>query len=162
MNIEITGSIIISRDAKYVFNFISNLENDKLWRKEINFTEMSAAPQLNVTATESSYLSKRAPNNILNLICTAFTKDKQIVFKTLHNSDFFLESIRKVETVSANETRFNYSIKFSRNIVKHGLGFNLPCFIIRFAATSDMKKYLARLKAILEADTAEGVNTKIE
>jgi hypothetical protein len=36
MNIEVTGSITISKDIKTVFDFIANLENDKLWRKEIN------------------------------------------------------------------------------------------------------------------------------
>ena len=150
MNIDITDMITIYKDSKTVFDYISNLENDKFWRKEINSTTMSTKPQLNALAVESSFLSKRVPGNILNLICTEFSENKKIVYQTLPDSKFFIKSIREVEAISQNESRVIYSITFDKSIAKHGLGFSLPSFIIKWAANNDMKKYLAKLKTILE------------
>lgn len=152
MNIEISGSININSNYKTVFAFLANLENDKLWRKEINFTKVSGMPGIGVKATESSFLSKRTPNHMLELICTDFTENQKIEYKTSPDSECFLWSQRHVETLSADMTKVTYSLKFSKNIVKRGLGFNLPNFIIRMAAQSDMKKYLAKLKTILETN----------
>lgn len=152
LKIKATGSIIISADRKTVFDFISNLENDKFWRKEINSTIMTSLPKLYALATENSYLSKRAPNHILNLICTEFIENSQIVYETVPESDFFLKSFRTTETVSENETKVIYSIEFDKSIVKKGLGFNLPAFIIELVANTDMKKYLKKLKSVIETN----------
>lgn len=54
------------------------------------------------------------------------------------------------EPVAANESRVTYSIEFDKSIVKHGLGFGLPTFMISMVARTDMKKYLQKLKGILE------------
>jgi hypothetical protein len=154
MMIKVIATITISTDLKTVFDYISNLENDKFWRKEINDTTMATKPQLNARATESSYLSKRAPNNILQLICTDYLENKQIVYQTIPDSKFYLKSDRQVEAISQNETRVIYNIEFDKSIVKHGLGFNLPSLIINVVAKADMKKYLKRLKNVLEENNA--------
>jgi uncharacterized membrane protein len=150
MIIKITHAISILVDCRTVFDYISNLENDKFWRKEINSTTVSAKPQLNTVATESSFLSKRVPNNILTLKCTAFVENQQVVYQTLPDSVFYLKSDRKVEAISQNETKVIYAIEFDKSIVKHGLGFTLPVFIVEFVAKNDMKKYLTKLKTIVE------------
>lgn len=150
MNITISGEITISNNAESTFQYISNLKNDPFWRKEINGTEMTSLPQLHARARESSYLSKKQPANVLELECIAFIDQQKIVYQTLSTSPFYLKSTREVKAISANETQFKYSIIFDKNIVKHGLGFSLPSFIIKMAAQSDMKKYLKKLKEILE------------
>ncbi len=154
MNIKISGSITILKDSKTVFDFISNLEHDKLWRKEVNYTNVSGGSILNSIATEDSFLSKRVPSHILNLQCIELVENKLVAYQTLPDSKFFLKSIRKVESVSQNETRVLYSIEFDKGIVKHGLGFALPDFIINLAAKADMKKYLSKLKSIMEISIA--------
>lgn len=150
MNITLSGEITISNNAVSTFQYISNLENDPFWRKEINSTEMNSSPQLKALAKESSYLSKKQPANVLELECIEFIDQQKIVYQTLSTSPFYLKSIREVKSLSAHETQFIYSIIFDKNIVKHGLGFSLPTFIIKMAAQSDMKKYLKKLKEILE------------
>jgi hypothetical protein len=77
------------------------------------------------------------------------------VYQTLPASKFFLESNRQVEAVSPNETRVLYHITFDKKIVKQGLGFNLPTFIIYLVAKTDMKKYLTKLKSVIEANNAQ-------
>ncbi|WP_435354943.1 hypothetical protein [Emticicia sp. SJ17W-69] len=154
MGIQASAKININRDIKTVFDFISNLENDKLWRKEINSTSMSSKPQINVIATEDSFLSKRVPNQILHLKCIDFLTEKQVIYQTLENSPFFLKSTRQVEFISPMQTNVNYSIEFDKSIVKHGIGFTLPTFIINWVTKTDMKKYLVKLKSVIEETQA--------
>ncbi|KOY87115.1 hypothetical protein AD998_14045 [bacterium 336/3] len=149
-NIKIDGFKIISRNLSTVFQYVANLENDQFWRKEINSTSMNAKPQINTLAVEDSFLSKKVPHHILNLICTEYIEENKIIYQTVPDSPFFLKSIRIVEAISEQETKFLYHIEFDKNIVKHGLGFMLPAFIIRYVAKQDMKKYLNKLKTILE------------
>lgn len=146
MVIKITDSTNINKPIEEVFNFISNLENDKIWRKEINHTSMNSKPQLNARATENSFLSKRVPNHILELQCIAFEENKKIVYETVFGSKFYLKSTREVESVSANETKFTYTLEFDTSVVKHGLGFSLPTFLVKMVAKGDMKKYLLELR----------------
>jgi hypothetical protein len=150
MLIKISGSIVISKDIKAVFNFISNLENDKLWRREVNNTTVTGPPQINAEATESSYLSKRLPSHINQLFCSEYIVDKLIVYQTVSNDKFYLKTNRQVENISQRETRFIYQIEFDKAIVKHALGFNLPSILVRLAARGDMNKYLKKLKTIIE------------
>jgi hypothetical protein len=150
MMIKAKGTTHILADSKTVFAYISNLKNDKFWRKEINKTTMTTSPCLNAQAIEDSYLSKRTPSNILHLICIEFVENQRIVYQTLPDSKFFLKSTREIEQISKNETRVFYSIEFDKSIVRHGLGFTLPTFIVGIVANRDLKKYLNKLKAILK------------
>ena len=150
MNILVTGFISISADHRTVFDYISNLSNDKFWRKEINSTTMNSKPQINALAAENSYLSKRVPDNMLLLVCSEFVENKKVVYQTLPDSKFFLKSLRMVESVSENETKVTYTIAFDQRIVIHGLGFSLPTLLVQLVAKHDMKKYLAALKTLLE------------
>ncbi|MCC2548647.1 hypothetical protein LJY25_19520 [Hymenobacter sp. BT175] len=136
---------------KTIFDYVANLENDKSWRKEINSTTMSTRPQINALATENSYLSKRVPNNVLHLSCIAFAPNQEVIYQTVPESEFFLKSIRQVNRTAQNKTALTYSVEFDKAIVKHGLGFPLPSIIIKYAAKSDLSKYLTTLKSILES-----------
>jgi predicted nucleic-acid-binding protein len=150
MMIKVSNSITIFKDSETVFNFVADLQNDKAWRQEINATIMSGKTQIDVIATEDSFLSKKVPNYISKLLCTEYIAGKKIIYETLPENIFFLKSVRTIISVNANETTFNYTIEFDKSIVKHGLGFNLPTFLVTFVANTDMKKYLAKLKSILE------------
>ncbi len=150
MQINIKDHILINKNAANIFAFIANLENDKQWRKEINETTMYGDAKLGVMAKESSYLSKRVPANLLELSCIKYTLNEIIVFKTLPSSPFYLESIRKLEKINEFQTKFIYEITFDKSIVKHGLGIGLPNFLIYMVAKVNMKKYLLKLKEIVE------------
>lgn len=146
MNIIVSGNIILQADATAVFLYLADLSNDKFWRKEISETILSAKPGLHVTATETSYLSKRVPKHVLSLICIAYSEPATVIYETLPESKFYLKSTRLVEAVSKGQSRFTYSLEFDPLVVKHALGFSLPLFLIRWVAQSDLKKYLSQLK----------------
>lgn len=150
MHIQTKGQIIINKNLATVFAFIANLENDKLWRKEINETKMNGPVQLGVLAKESSFLSKRVPANILEFACKDYKLNESVTYTTLPSSTFYLQSIRKVQAINANSCLFIYEIIFDKHIVKHGLGFGLPVFLIKMVAQQDMKKYLLQLQELIE------------
>lgn len=150
--IKVNGSINIPADLKKVFDFVANLENDQYWRKEINNTNMTGAPGIDAIACEDSFLSKRVPSHTLTLICTVYRENRQVVYQTIPVSTFYLKTDRQVEFISANETRVLYHIQFDKDIVKHALGFSLPTFLIKMAAKAAMKKYLRKLKEVLELE----------
>lgn len=154
MNINITQSIQISADSKKVFTYFSNPAKDKFWRKEINNTTINSEPKLGAIAREDSFLSKKVPNHILELECVEFSNNKEIVYQTVPGSRFFLRSRRRVEEASGGNTIVTYQIEFSKDIVKHGIGFSLPTFLINMVTNKDMKKYLHELKRILETENS--------
>jgi hypothetical protein len=108
--------------------------------------------QVGVMISEYSYLSKKAPNNLVILKCVQYDKNKIAVFETPENAEFYLRSQRQVNAIADNTTEIIYTLEFDTNLVKYALGFSLPIFIISFKANSDMKKYLRRLKTKLEND----------
>lgn len=56
-----SGQIHIYANHKVVFDYFSNLEHDRFWRKEIISTTMTGKPHVGVLATEDSFLSKEHP-----------------------------------------------------------------------------------------------------
>lgn len=148
--INTSKKVQIFSDHKTVFDYVSNLENDKFWRKEVNSTTMDCKPQIGSVAIEDSFLSKKTPSNVLNLKCIKFIKNEKIIYQTLTDSSFFLKTIRQVEPITENRSLVTYTIKFDKSIVKHGLGFSLPKFIIYLITKRNMRIYLQNLKSILE------------
>jgi len=151
--IEVTRTICIKKDSATVFNYFSDLRNDKEWRSEINETKvLNPDPSIHTIAHEDSYLSKKVPNYVAKLICLAYVPNRRIVYQTMPENRYFLRSIREVDNLSDLETRITYSLKFDKAIVKHGIGINLPRFLVNYVTNSSMKKYLKKLKTVLEAE----------
>lgn len=148
--INATGRILVKRNLDTTFDFFANPANDPLWRKEINRSTLSGALLKGARVEAFSYLSKKAPDHLQELVCVAFEKNSLAVFETPLNAPFYLRSQREVLKINDTTTELVYSIQFSLNIVSFALGFALPKFIVSMKANSDLKKYLKRLKEHLE------------
>jgi hypothetical protein len=148
--LSLQASISINKNITSVFNFYANPSNDKHWRTEINDSILNGSLQKGVEVAEYSNLSKKAPNNLMELICIAFQENKLAIFETKPNAPFYLKSERSVLSISEQETEVWYKLDFDTNIVKHAMGFGLPKFIIKWKANSDLQKYLKQLKSSLE------------
>lgn len=149
--IKNSGTILVNRNVERVFDFFANPGNDSLWRTEINKSTVDGPLQFGVTVSEYSYLSKKASNNLLELKCVQFEKNKIAIFETPANATFYLKSQRLVKAVSDNTTELIYKLDFDKSIVKFAVGFSLPNFIISLKAGNDLKKYLRQLKNQLES-----------
>ena len=150
--IKSKGTLLVNRNVDRVFSIFANPNNDKLWRREINQSTLNGLLQLGVFVSEYSYLSKKISNNLLELKCVEFDKNKIAVFETNENAQFYLRSERRLTAISDNKTEIKYTLIFDLNLVKFALGFTLPKFIVQLKADSDMQKYLRQLKTILEND----------
>lgn len=144
------GKITVHTSIERAFDFFADPANDGLWRSEINRSISGGPVQVGVKVTEYSYLSKKAPNNLVQLTCVAFEKNRAATFETPAGSPFYEKSQREVRALAGNSTEITYAIEFDINIVKFALGFSLPRFIIALKAQNDMKKYLRQLKQNLE------------
>jgi hypothetical protein len=150
--VKATGTILVNKSVESMFDIFANPSNDNLWRTEINKSIVNGALQLGVTISEYSYLSKKAPNNLIELKCIVYNNNKFAIFETLDNAQFYLRSERYVKAISDNITEVIYTLTFDIDIVKYALGFTLPKFIVSLKANSDMKKYLRQLKTKLDND----------
>ena len=150
MVICIEEKIIIRRSASEVFDFFAKPENDAMWRAEVNRSLPGGEISLGVKLSEYSHLSKRQPDFRQDLTCVLFEPQRRIVFETPKDARFFLRSDRQVSVIGQNETVLIYNLSFDSGIVKHALGFALPGFLVRMKAKADQKKYLLKLKKILE------------
>jgi hypothetical protein len=147
--IKIQSSCVLPIASHLAFAYLANLENDSLWRKEINHTTLFGRPGLGVEAHEYSNLSKRMSNNLLILTCVDYIEGEKVVFETKPDSPFYLKSSRRIEALRDNQSRFYYGIEFDKHLVKQALGFALPGFLIRLGASKDMDAYLKRLKEVI-------------
>ncbi len=153
--IKASGSIVVNSNAETVFNFFANPANDPLWRTEINQSILNGPLEKGVIVNEYSYLSKKAPNHLLQLTCVQFTANSTAIFETLNNAAFYLRSQRKINPVSGNSTEIIYQVAFDKSIVKFATGFYIPRFIISLKTKADLKKYLKQLKTRVEALNTE-------
>ena len=150
--IKTTGTILVNKRVESVFDFFANPSKDIFWRTEINKSTVDGILQLGVAVSEYSYLSKKAPNNLVELKCIQFDKNKIAIYETPENAPFYIRSQRQVNAISDNTTEVIYTLDFSIDLVKYALGFHIPKFIISFKANRDIKNYLRQLKTKLEKD----------
>jgi hypothetical protein len=148
--IKASGRILVNRNLEPAFDFFANPANDPLWRKEINRSILLGTLERGARVEAFSYLSKRAPNHLQELVCVAFQDKSLAVFETPDNAPFYLRSEREVRKIDDTTTELLYSIQFSLNIVSFALGFALPKFIVSIKTNSDLRKYLKQLKVHLE------------
>jgi hypothetical protein len=150
--IEVQHHMIIRRRAGKIFEYVADMRLDKYWRDEINDTTLDTdLPTLGSIATEDSKLSKRVPHHIAKLKCIIWQEGRQVVFETLPESTFYLKSVRELENLPDTTTRLTYMIAFDSSVVKHGLGFGLPAFFLKFYTKLKMTQYMKKLKNILES-----------
>jgi hypothetical protein len=149
--IDITGTIVISKNHKEVFEYFSNFTNDTFWRKEINETKVNTGRiELNSIISQDSFLSKRIPHHIAIYKCKELLSNKSIIIETTNENSFWQNNSRQITELSENTTEVIYRIQFDFDIVKYGLGFGLPKSLVNFYTKITMNKYLSKLKTILE------------
>ena len=146
---EVAGKIELPVSIETAFEYLSNLENDSLWRKEINQTNMLEKPGLGTRANEYSNLSNRLQNHLLVLHCIEYEPCSKVVYETLSGSPYYLRSSREFQKINDSRCVFLYRVTFDHAIVKKALGFSLPGFLLRFGARKDMNSYLKKLKQII-------------
>lgn len=144
--------VVIRAPHGEVYKYVSDLRNDRKWRTEIISTSSQADLEVGSIVIESSFLSKKIPQYIRRLECTAFRQNDMILYQTLDGDPHYLKSTRSVQICEGSYTRFIYELEFDPTIVKHALGFSLPKLIIDIVTRRSIRNYMNNLKCILETD----------
>lgn len=142
--------ITIEANHQFVFNYVADLRNDILWRREINWVLLADNFNVGAIAVECSFLSKRVPKYIQELKCITYAAYSEVIYQTLNENKYYLNTSRKVTKLTANTTEFSYQLIFDPSIACHGLGFKIPTFIISLVTRRTMRKYMKLLKARIE------------
>lgn len=152
--IRSTGSILIQRKVEEVFRFFADPTNDPQWRTEVTRTTRTGEPGAGTTVQEHSYLSKKAPDVVVELRCVQYEENERAIFETPDGAPSHRRSERRVSARPDGTTEVVYTLAFDTAIVKEALGFALPRYIVALKAGHDLKRYLRRLKAVLERGQA--------
>lgn len=151
MTIDIKNSILIKRDAKTIFEYVSNYENDKYWRKIIHETKADNLPlKIGTRLAEHSFLSRKYPTYTTVFKCVDFQPQNKVSCESTAENLFWTKNTRSVEVIDATSCKFNYHFMLDVAIVKYALGFSLPYFMIKISTQIEMKSYLKELKKVLE------------
>ena len=108
--VKSTGTILINRNAEWVFDFFCNPGNDNLWRTEINQSIINGPLEPGTKIFEYSDVSKKASNNLTELKCVQFEKNKLAIFETNENTPFYIRNQRHVKAISDNSTEIIYNL----------------------------------------------------
>lgn len=103
-----------------------------------------------MAALEDSFLSKRVPHYRKELQCTQFEPNASVTWETLPDNLYFLRSTRTVAPAAGGQSKITYRIEFDKAVVKHGLGFSLPAFLVTYVTRKAMRQYLRQLQQVLE------------
>ena len=149
--IDVTATIEIAESTPKVFDFLANYTNDPRWRAEIKDVQLSTpAIKEKTVITEVSFLSKKVPKHVSVLQCVTLQPGRLVTSETTADSPFWSRNTRSVEPLAGDRTQVTYRLQFDPAVVKHGLGFGLPRFVVHLYTKATMKKYLAALKILLE------------
>lgn len=149
--IDVTSSILISKDIETVFEYLADYSKEPLWRNEVKNVSMSTdIVKKGTMIREDTFLSKKIPSHTSVLVCTGYEKNKHAIFETTAENTFYQKKMRYVEAEGTNKTKVTYRLQFDVAIVKYSMGFALPAFIVDLYTKMLMKKYLKILKNILE------------
>lgn len=153
--INLTASITVNQPYIFVFEYLSNYTNDVYWRKEINNVTMDTDTVGKGTViTESSLLSAKVPDHTTTLQCIDFKPYLLIKSESTPAAAFWSANTRTVEALSSDITKVTYRLQFDMAVVKFGLGFSLPKFIVHIYTKQTMKKYLGVLKQLVEKENS--------
>ena len=150
--IETSATIHINCQPAKVFAYTAELGNDSAWRSEINATiSLHEREGLHHIVEEDAFLSKKLPHYLTRFICTVYIQDRKIIYQLVPGSRFFMCNCREVKALAPQQTLLRYSLKFDGGIVRHALGIGLPAIVIRCVTRLSMRKYLKKLKLLLES-----------
>jgi hypothetical protein len=147
--ITIKQSVNINASIEKVFDYIADGTKDPTWRDEVNEMILYGEVAVGTLQIEKSKLGKHdnyeTPTDI-----TVLERPYKIVLETPEDYRLWLRSTRIYESVDDRTTRFNYELSFDKAMVNETTPIPIPSIIVKWLYTLTIKKYLGKLKGILE------------
>lgn len=147
--ITISKSIEIQAPIEDVFDHVKNTLNDDTWREEVNSMEADGPFMIGTTFTEDAHIGLER-NFITKTTLIELIDNERAFYQTPLNAKYFLSSLRKVQALSSDKTKFTYSVEFDHEMSKETLRIKLPEQVLEFSYGLIMSKYLKNLKHYFE------------
>jgi hypothetical protein len=145
-----SGAIDINKPVNVVFSYLADMANDQHWREEVKKTTVAGIPGIGCSVAQETELSKGKPLYLAQYWCVSFRPGEEAIYETTTDSADWQRSTRKCSAINASATRVHYTVAFERNIIKKGIPFVPPSFLVSLFLKATMKKYLRNLKKQLE------------
>jgi len=146
---RITKSITINQDITTVFDHVKNTMNDDTWRSEVNQMQADGPFEVGTTYTEDAHIGLNR-SFITKTILADIRKNQRAFYVTPQDAPYYLSSLREVERIDDQTTKFTYSVEFDSRMSKETLGINLSPKILAATYGMIMSKYLRNLKRYLQ------------
>ncbi|PIP88938.1 MAG: hypothetical protein COW01_05115 [Bdellovibrionales bacterium CG12_big_fil_rev_8_21_14_0_65_38_15] len=147
--VRISKSIEIKRPIQEVFEHVKNTLNDDTWRTEVNTMEADGPFMIGTTYTEDAHIGLQT-NFITKTTLISLIENKLAFYQTPENAKYFLSSLREVESLNDQKTKFTYTVEFDYEMSKETLRIKLPKEVLEFSYGLIMSQYLKNLKEYLD------------
>lgn len=148
-NISIKESIEINVSPENIFDFISNVKNDLLWRPEVSKMEVNGDPKHGSEIIEHITIYKFL-HIITPVVIKVLNKPNEFIIETPSTHPTWVHCIRSIEKIENEKSIFTVNLSFSTDNLRQIVPFTPPGKLIIIWYKPRMKKYLRKLKRILE------------
>ncbi len=149
-NITLLQSIEIRASAEKVFDYISNLSNDPLWRPEV--TKMDVQGELRSGTVIIEYITIYKFFHIVTpTVVKVLDRPNKFVVETPPGHPTWVECIRTVSNTAPGDSIFTVQLSFSLNNLKQIFPIIPPALFVNMWYKPRMRGYMNNLKKILES-----------
>ena len=147
--VEMQDTIVIEKSAEEVFAFVSDGNNDPLWRSEVDEMDVQGDIAAGTLLMEYSSFFKFM-HTVTPTYFTEFEAPKRIVMET-PDDHVWLRSIRQVEPMGPNRSKFIYDLGFDLDLMRQMLPITLPVKLVARSYSRRIRRYLNTAKQLIEA-----------
>lgn len=143
-------SIEIDASPEKIFDYISDLTNDPKWRPEVERMEVKGEKQIGTLVIE--YITVyRFFRFVTPTEIKVLDRPARFVVETPKDHPTWVECIRSTEKTENGKSKFTVQLSFSLNNLKQVTPILPPSVLVRMWYVPRIRKYLKRLKRILES-----------
>lgn len=133
-----------------IFDYISNLNNDHLWRPEVERMELLEEGKLGTVVIEYITVYKffhiTTPVQVLKM-----SRPHEFEIETINTHPYWVHCKRTIEKVDAEHSTIRVQLSFTLDNLKQVFPILPPKKIVYHWYNPRMKRYLKNLKKILES-----------
>jgi hypothetical protein len=148
--ISLTETISINTLPESIFDYISNVNNDPLWRPEVEKMEIKGETKLGAVIIEYIRIY-RFFRIITPTEVKVFDRPHTFVVETPTAHPSWVQCVRSVKSIDEKSSEFSVKLSFSLNNIKQISPIVPPGSIVRMWYKPRMKRYMRNIKKILES-----------
>jgi hypothetical protein len=147
--IILNQSIIIKALPEMIFDYVSNLNNDPLWRSEVAKMELLDEGKLGTVVIEYitvyKFFHMTTPVEVLKM-----NRPMEFEIESLNTHPYWVHCRRTIEKVDEEHSKISVQLSFTLDNLKQAFPVLPPKQMVYHWYNPRMKRYLKKLKKILE------------